>query len=155
MSTDVELEGIEVLSPTECVALLARGCVGRVGFVVEGRPHVLPVNYAADTNGVVVFRTSASSLLMAASRQNVAFEVDGLDEAHRTGWSVCVYGAAREITDATDPIADRLRALGVISWAPGRRERWLAVTPQETTGRRLPVHGDVEGLGGWFPGIPT
>ena len=155
MTTDVELEGIEVLSPTECTALLAQGCVGRVGFVVGGRPHVLPVNYGADDSGVVVFRTGASSLLMAAARQDVAFEVDGVDVAVRTGWSVCVFGAAREITEATDPTAERLRALGVIAWAPGRRERWLAITPQEITGRRLPIRGDAEGLGGWFPGIPA
>jgi uncharacterized protein len=155
MGTDMELEGIEVLTLAECLALLARGCVGRVGFSHGGRPYVLPVNYAADTNGAVVFRTGASSLLMAVSRQDAAFEVDGLDEAHRTGWSVCVYGAALEITEAMDPITHRLRSLGVISWAPGRRERWLAITPQEITGRRLPVHGAIEGLDGWFPGIPT
>jgi nitroimidazol reductase NimA-like FMN-containing flavoprotein (pyridoxamine 5'-phosphate oxidase superfamily) len=154
MSTNVELSGIEVLSAPQCRQLLAQGCVGRVGFVAGGRPHVLPVNYAADESGVVVFRTGAGSLLMAASRQDVAFEVDGLDVAHRSGWSVCVYGTASEITETEDPGAGRLRALGVISWVPGRRERWLAISPLEITGRRLPVHGDLEGVGGWFPGIP-
>ena len=66
MSTNVELSGIEVLSAPQCRQLLAQGCVGRVGFVAGGRPHVLPVNYAADDSGVVVFRTGAGSLLMAA-----------------------------------------------------------------------------------------
>lgn len=155
MTTDEELEGIEVLSLPESKDLLARGCVGRVGFVVGGRPHVLPVNYAADTNGVVVFRTSANSLLLAAAGRDVAFEVDGVDEAHRTGWSVCVYGAARELTGVTGWSAERLRTLEVISWAPGRRQRFLTITPHEITGRRLPVHGEIEGLGGWFPGIPA
>jgi uncharacterized protein len=154
MTVDVELSGLEVLSPSECTSLLAQGCVGRVGFVVGGRPYVLPVNYAADGDGTVVFRTGASSLLVAASRQEVAFEVDGVDVAQRTGWSVCTFGPTREITEATDPIASRLRTLAVVSWAPGRRERWLAITPREISGRRLPVHGDIEGVGGWFPGIP-
>ena len=98
MSVDVELSGLEVLSPSECTSLLAQGCVGRVGFVAGGRPYVLPVNYAADSDGTVVFRTGASSLLAAASRQEVAFEVDGVDVAQRTGWSVCTFGPTREIT---------------------------------------------------------
>jgi nitroimidazol reductase NimA-like FMN-containing flavoprotein (pyridoxamine 5'-phosphate oxidase superfamily) len=155
MGTDLELEGFEVLSRQECGALLSRGCVGRVGFVVGGRPQVLPVNYAADDAGVVVFRTSANSILMAVAMQAVVFEVDGLDEAHRTGWSVCVHGSAREITERDDPIAERLRTLAVIPWAPGHRQRWFAITPAEITGRRLPVQGMAEGLGGWYPGIPS
>jgi nitroimidazol reductase NimA-like FMN-containing flavoprotein (pyridoxamine 5'-phosphate oxidase superfamily) len=102
MSTDAELEGFDVLAKAECAVLLTRGCVGRVGFVVGGRPQVLPVNYAADDTGVVVFRTSANSSLMAIAMQAVVFEVDGLDEAHRAGWSVCVHGTARS-PSATTP----------------------------------------------------
>ena len=155
MSTDAELEGFEVLAKAECAVLLARGCVGRVGFVVGGRPQVLPVNYAADDTGVVVFRTSANSSLMAIAMQPVVFEVDGLDEAHRTGWSVCVHGTAREITERNDPITERLRSLAVVPWAPGHRQRWFAITSEEITGRRLPVRGIAEGLGGWYPGVPS
>jgi hypothetical protein len=81
--------------------------------------------------------------------------VDGLDEAHRTGWSVCVHGSAREITERDDPIAERLRTLAVIPWAPGHRQRWFAITPVEITGRRLPVQGMAEKPGGWYPGIPS
>jgi len=155
MSTDPELEGFEVLAKAECAVLLTRGCVGRVGFVVGGRPQVLPVNYAADDTGVVVFRTSANSSLMAIAMQAVVFEVDGLDEVHRTGWSVCVHGTAREITERNDPITERLRSLAVVPWAPGHRQRWFAITPEEITGRRLPVQGIAEGLGGWYPGVPS
>jgi nitroimidazol reductase NimA-like FMN-containing flavoprotein (pyridoxamine 5'-phosphate oxidase superfamily) len=155
MGTDAELEGFEVLAQAECVVLLTRGCVGRVGFVVGGRPQVLPVNYAADDSGVVVFRTSANSILTAIAMQAVVFEVDGLDEAHRTGWSVCVHGSAREITERNDPITERLRSLAVVPWAPGHRQRWFAITPEEITGRRLPVEGMAEGLGGWYPGVPS
>ena len=129
MSTNVELSGIEVLSAPQCRQLLAQGCVGRVGFVAGGRPHVLPVNYAADDSGVVVFRTGAGSLLMAVSRQDVAFEVDGLDVAHRSGWSVCVYGTASEITEtgrseSRAPPLPRRDLVG--AWPPGAVARHLA-----------------------------
>jgi uncharacterized protein len=153
MSEEVELEGFEVLTQQECGVLLIRGLVGRVGFVLGGRPQILPVNYAANDAGVVVFRTSANSILMAVALQPVVFEVDGLDEAHRTGWSVCVHGSAREITEREEPMAARLRASPVIPWAPGHRERWFAITPEEITGRRLPVKGTADELAGWHPGV--
>jgi uncharacterized protein len=155
MGSETEMEGFEVLSVEECGVLLSRGCVGRVGFVVGGRPQVLPVNYAADETGVVVFRTSANSILMAVALQAVVFEIDGLDEPSHTGWSVCVHGSAREITERQDPNASRLRAMAAIPWAPGDRERWFAITPDELTGRRLPVRGIASGVEGWFPGIPS
>jgi uncharacterized protein len=146
------LEGLEVLSEVECLALLVRGCMGRLGFIVGGRPVVLPVNYSADELGVVVFRTSASSLLTAVAHQPVAFEIDGVDPAHRTGWSVAVQGEARELTELGTPGVDRLRAMPVVTWAPGQRDRWFAITPELVTGRRLPVQG-VEAGGGWYEGI--
>jgi uncharacterized protein len=146
------LEGLEVLSEPECLALLARGCVGRVGFIVGGRPLVLPVNYAADELGVVVFRTSASSLLTAVAHQPVAFEIDGVDPKRRTGWSVAVQGEATELTEPGTPGVDRLRSMPVVTWAPGRRDRWFAITPELVTGRRLPVQG-LEASGGWYEGI--
>ena len=41
-----------------------------------------------------------------ATRPTV-FEIDGYDEQSRTGWSVCVHGPGREITDVEDPLARR------------------------------------------------
>ena len=146
------LDGLEALSETECLDLLARGCVGRVGFVVGGRPLVLPVNYAADDRGVVVFRTAASSLLTAVAHQPVAFEIDGVDPTHRTGWSVVVQGEAAELDELGTPGVDRLRSIPVVTWAPGRRDRWFAITPEVVTGRRLPVQG-LGADGGWYEGI--
>jgi nitroimidazol reductase NimA-like FMN-containing flavoprotein (pyridoxamine 5'-phosphate oxidase superfamily) len=147
-----DLKGLEALSEAECLHLLTRGCVGRVGFVVGGRPHVLPVNYAADDRGVVVFRTATSSLLTAVAHQPVAFEIDGVDAAHRTGWSVAVQGDATELTELGTPGVDRLRAMPVVTWAPGRRDRWFAITPELITGRRLPVQG-LDASAGWYEGI--
>ncbi len=76
--------GLEVLSQAECTAKLASGCVGRVGLIVDGAPHVLPVNYAADATGEVVYRTAGDSLLATVAGQSVVFEVDGFDEKAKT-----------------------------------------------------------------------
>lgn len=153
MGDDVQLQGLEVLTPSECLARLTAGRVGRVGFTVSGRPQVLPVNYAVDDDATVVFRTTTHSILTQVAEQAVVFEVDGLDETHQTGWSVCVHGFAREITDADDSSATQLQTSSLISWAPGSRDRWFAITAHELTGRRIPVAATAHDFGGWTPGV--
>ena len=147
-----ELSGLEVLTAGECLHLLAERRIGRVGFVVSGQPHVLPVNYSADRDGSVVFRTTAGSILTNVAGRPVAFEVDGFDELRHTGWSVCVHGVGREISERDDPTARRLQELSVVTWAPGERDRWFAVTPDMITGRRLPLDATATDFG-WTPGV--
>jgi len=147
-----ELIDLERLSPEENLELLQFGRIGRVGFVADGVPHVLPVNYRADDQGTIVFRTTPASTLNAVAGARVAFEVDGFDERLQTGWSVCVGGRGQEITGLDDPTAQRLQRLSVVTWAPGRRERWFAITPDVITGRRLPLKATASDFG-WMPGI--
>jgi nitroimidazol reductase NimA-like FMN-containing flavoprotein (pyridoxamine 5'-phosphate oxidase superfamily) len=153
MTNDVELEGLEVLTRTECVERLAAASVGRVGFVVARRPQVLPVNYALDDEATVVFRTTGRSILTQVVDQAVVFEVDGLDEAAKTGWSVCVHGIGREITGTDDSSVTRRQTMHLLSWAPGPRDRWFAIAAHELTGRRIPVVATPHDFGGWMPGI--
>ena len=152
MRQDVGLEGLEVLSPEECFELLAHSRIGRVGFNLHGSPRVLPVNFDAAADGTIVFRTTETSILSGIAGQEAAFETDGYDDVYHTGWSVCVHGVAREITDADDPVTGRLRQVAVITWAPGRRDRCFTITPDEITGRRIPLSIDPADFG-WFPGV--
>jgi nitroimidazol reductase NimA-like FMN-containing flavoprotein (pyridoxamine 5'-phosphate oxidase superfamily) len=152
MSDNQKLVGLEILALEDCLRLLTGGSIGRVGFVVDGLPRVLPVNYAADMDGSVAFRTAPGSILAHVATRPAAFEVDGFDEHSRTGWSVCVQGVGREITDADDPLARRLHELAVVTWAPGRRDRWFTVTPDEITGRRIPLSAAAADFG-WIPGV--
>ena len=60
----------------------------------------------------------------------VVFEVDALDERTRSGWSVIVRGAARDLitTDGADcPVVD--------TWAPRADGRSIAIQMAEVTGR--------------------
>jgi nitroimidazol reductase NimA-like FMN-containing flavoprotein (pyridoxamine 5'-phosphate oxidase superfamily) len=143
---------LEVLSHAECTAKLSSGCVGRVGLVANGSPHVLPVNYAADATGEILYRTAGESLLATVDGQSIVFEVDGFDEKAKTGWSVCVHGEAREVIVPQGPTAARLVERAVVTWAPGPRDRWFAITPGEVTGRRLPMTG-VADHQGWIEGV--
>jgi nitroimidazol reductase NimA-like FMN-containing flavoprotein (pyridoxamine 5'-phosphate oxidase superfamily) len=126
---------MEELDEDECRELLAQRHLGRLAVPDFGGPVMFPVNYIFD-QGLVVFRTDPGSKLDAATeREQVAFEVDAVDEATRTGWSVVVRGTLAEITDATH--LERLRALPLYPWAPGEKSRYVRVQPRKITGRRI------------------
>jgi uncharacterized protein len=132
------VSSLETLGRIECLNLLALAQVGRVGFVLDGQPEILPVNYALDGD-TVLFRTAPGSVLNEISMQNVAFEVDSLEETAQSGWSVLVRGRAEGISDAIDATSERIRRLVLTTWAPGERERWFTIRPVTITGRRLRV----------------
>jgi nitroimidazol reductase NimA-like FMN-containing flavoprotein (pyridoxamine 5'-phosphate oxidase superfamily) len=136
------------LDRDECVRLLLRHQVGRVAVTIDGQPHIVPVTYAADTAGDVVFRTGPDTVLTRVDLERVAFEIDGVDEQARTGWSVSVHGVGREITDDDDQGARFLRQKLGDAWAPGPRMRWFAISPRAVTGRRLRAAHDAS------PGVP-
>ncbi len=127
---------LETLTRDECEAYLAGGSVGRIAVEADDRLHVLPVNYAVD-GLTVVFRTGPETVLTEAALRTVAFEVDAFDEGRRTGWSVCVHGYGREITDCVDERSRQLQELPVDCWAPEGRDRWFEIIPESVTGRYL------------------
>ena len=127
---------LEHLDRAECLRLLSTVSVGRLGLLVDGRPEVLPVNYAVDDE-TVVFQTAEGTVLNQAALQVVAFEADQIDEATHTGWSVLVQGVAQDVSEALDTRSERLRALAQVTWAPGQRHRWFRLDAHRLTGRRL------------------
>ena len=127
------------LTKCECFGLLAREHLGRVAFVDDRGPMVLPVNFILDRH-MVVFRTGEGTKLdVARSGGRVAFEVDRSEAASRTGWSVVIRGEAVEVTDPGE--LARLRELPLNSWAPGARSRYVRILPAALTGRRISVSG--------------
>ena len=120
----------------ECLELLSGRSLGRLAVIYKGRPLVLPVNYALDGD-VVVFRTDRGSALAGAPLRKVAFEIDEVDEADGTGWSVLVQGYAFEITNAIDHPSEARRALPVTPFAPGEKSHWIEIVAERITGRRI------------------
>jgi nitroimidazol reductase NimA-like FMN-containing flavoprotein (pyridoxamine 5'-phosphate oxidase superfamily) len=113
---------------------LRRHSVGRLGFVRDGQPVILPVNYVVDGE-TIVFRTGAGTRLDALRDARVAFEVDAVDTEHRTGWSVLVQGRAREVT-ASDEL-DYLARARLAPWAGGEKAHWIRIVADTVTGRRI------------------
>jgi CBS domain-containing protein len=127
---------IEVLDEDESLRLLTTRDLGRIAFVVEGRPQIRPVNYAVD-NRMVVMRTAPGLMLDSAPGSCVAFEVDGYEVGAGLRWSVVVHGVAQDVTTSIDAFSAALRSLDVRPIAPGERRHWLAIYPNEITGRRF------------------
>jgi nitroimidazol reductase NimA-like FMN-containing flavoprotein (pyridoxamine 5'-phosphate oxidase superfamily) len=130
------VEAPEELSPSKCRELLSAGVVGRVAFIVEDRPHIVPVNYTVLGDSVVV-RTAPYSLLgrFGADRP-VAFEVDNVDYEDHKGWSVVAHAVAEHIEDVSD-LADETPFWDPQPWAGGTRLLYLRLRWTELTGRRL------------------
>jgi uncharacterized protein len=128
----------EELSVGECLQLLGAHNFGRLAVIVDGQPIVFPINYALEGDAVV-FRTAPGTKLSGAALGRVAFEIDEVDEATQTGWSVIVQGVGNEITSTIDERSERLRALEVQPWVPGERAHWVGILAQSVTGRRLRV----------------
>jgi uncharacterized protein len=138
--TEREYLTIEMLdlSRAECLGLLASHSFGRLAVSMGERAPVLrPVNYLFDElSKAVVFRTAVGSGFQALLRSAEAtFEIDGIEEHARTGWSVIMSGVADEVTDRDE--ISRLDGLALDSWAPGHKAHWMRIRASTVSGRRI------------------
>src|SRR5436309_2196527 len=84
------------------------------------------------------FRTDPNSRMGNALRDAaVSFEIDGIDQHRRTGWSVVVSGRASEVVDPRE--VEELRQTPLLPWAPGDRSQYVRIMPELVTGRRINV----------------
>jgi transcriptional regulator with XRE-family HTH domain len=131
----VGLRVVRKLMPAECRRLIAPGGVGRIAFGTLSGPVVVPVNFAVLADTLVV-RTAEGTVIDGHADEQVALEVDHIDEALCQGWSVLVRGPAHRVT-----LPAELRRLqeeaAVWPWAGGEREVYVRIIPREVTGRRI------------------
>ena len=123
------------LMPAECRRLIAPGGVGRIGLTTISGPVVLPVNFAV-LAGTIVIRTAEGTIIDGHADEQVAFEVDHIDEALSQGWSVLVRGPAHRVAAPAELC--RLQEDAVVwPWAGGEREVYVRILPARITGRRI------------------
>jgi nitroimidazol reductase NimA-like FMN-containing flavoprotein (pyridoxamine 5'-phosphate oxidase superfamily) len=128
---------VHELTRAESIELLQlHSFVGRIGFVVDGRPLILPVNYLADDEGIVFCTEPGTKLSAVGAGAPVVFEVDDSRPLYHAGWSVIVKGTAREVTDEDE--LDGLRRGPLHSWATRSKQHWVRISIDEVTGRRIP-----------------
>jgi uncharacterized protein len=128
--------GLEELSTEECLTLLRGTNLGRIAFVANAFPIILPVNYRfADGPGGkwwLALRTRPGNVIDRAPT-NVAFEIDGVDAVARSGWSVLVRGTLKHI----DMTAGASNLVDSEPWLDQDRDSWLLIEPLFARGRRL------------------
>ena len=130
---------IEDMLRSDALDLLQRrGFVGRIAFIIDGRPLIMPVNYLADSDALVFCTGEGTKLSSLRGGAAVAFEVDDSRPFDRSGWSVLVEGTASEITDPKE--LEWLRRGPLKSWAVRPSAHWIRVTYEHVSGRRIPAH---------------
>lgn len=125
---------IDDLSVDECFDLLKTKRVGRLAYIDQGKPRILPLNYDLH-QGSVVFRVGYGGLLDVVHNRDVAFEVDDVEADVHRGWSVVVHGVAEEIWRPQE--LELARQLELRPWAPGDRDHYVRILSSAITGRRI------------------
>jgi nitroimidazol reductase NimA-like FMN-containing flavoprotein (pyridoxamine 5'-phosphate oxidase superfamily) len=116
----------------QCWELLRTAGFGRVAWNAADGPSVLPVNFAC-ADGRINIRTPAfSALVQKADAERVAFQVDRIDEATHTGWSVLARGRA-EVRYGDEADAGARPE----PWPRGPRSAVLVVHVDQISGRQL------------------
>ncbi|GAA5077781.1 transcriptional regulator with XRE-family HTH domain [Thermocatellispora tengchongensis] len=132
---------LEELTPQECLRLISPGGVGRIAFPARDGTAIMPMNYVIYHRSVLL-RSALHGPLDEDLRTGldgvervVAFEVDRIDEAQRTAWSVLVRGPAHHVTDPAELAA--VAEAAAHPWAGGRRELYIRIPCVTLTGRRI------------------
>jgi hypothetical protein len=122
------------LSAYECWQLLDhRHRIARVVWTHEGDAAIVPVNYVV-ADGTLWFQTTPGSrVAQECPGREVLVEVDAVDPAALSGWSVIVTGVAEKV-DAGD-VPDVLGDIQV--WPQVHRPVFMRVAADQVTGRQL------------------
>lgn len=120
----------EALDDAECAHLLRAGGIGRVAFEGPEGILVLPVEYQV-VDDIVVFKTAPGTALGAlGAGAPVSFQIDDIDPATGTGWSVLAHGHAAAWDG--DPLPSTSAP-----WAPGPRDLPIGVRITKRSGRAV------------------
>jgi nitroimidazol reductase NimA-like FMN-containing flavoprotein (pyridoxamine 5'-phosphate oxidase superfamily) len=124
----VELDG------EQCWRLLRSDTLGRIVYTYQALPAVVPVNYAVLGESVLVRTSPRSRLGQLGDGVVVAFEVDSIDRARRSGWSVVLVGAITVLEHSPEGMEQALHLLGA-PWTAGAEGVTLRIMPGFVTGR--------------------
>ncbi|MFX0539901.1 pyridoxamine 5'-phosphate oxidase family protein [Ornithinimicrobium sp. Y1847] len=127
-------EPMSVLSQEECWRRLEALEFGRLAFHLADEVHITPINYAAD-EGRLVFRTAeGSKLLGVVMNEDVAFEIDQVDDEQERAWSVIARGKAQILKGKEARDADNLR---LRPWISTEKFNVVAIEVDEVSGREF------------------
>jgi hypothetical protein len=128
-------QGLVSMVRADCLARIEDQNVGRVAYVEDGWPVIVPVNYTAHEGAIMIRSLPGGKVEAAHRREIVCLEIDGFDEQNRHGWSVLAHGHLEVIADQA--------ALRIAwehdpdPWVDGGDWFWLRIVPLSVTGRTI------------------
>ena len=103
---------IHELTADDCVGLLGRTSLGRLGCCHEGQPYVVPVHFSFDPDGrcLYCFSTVGQKILWMRENPKICVEVEEIPDKNR--WTtVLVFGRYEEIGDSPEEAETRQRVM--------------------------------------------
>ncbi len=123
---------VTILTDDECWDLLRGEEFGRLAYHLASEVHLVPVNYLVDGDRLVIRTAEGSKLLGIHMSEDVAFEVDRIEDDRAA--SVVLRARAHELTGADARKADELP---LRPWVPTTKFSFIAIEPFEMSGRRF------------------
>ncbi|GGU36329.1 pyridoxamine 5'-phosphate oxidase family protein [Nocardioides albus] len=117
----------------ECLELLGRSEVGRVGLGEPAGPLVLPVNHVMVGEGIVFRTVPRTAIADHVGAGRLSYQVDELGSCMSSGWSVLARGTA----DFVDGPWLEEHDIEPEPWTDVRRTLFVRITPTQITGRRV------------------
>ena len=130
---------MDVLTEEQCWELLGTQQIGRLAVVVAGRPDIFPVNYLVHDSELYFKTAEGSKLASVMAHREVAFEIDGYDEASNEAWSVVCVGMARVLSH--DDEVEAAEHMPLFPWNLAPKNRFVAIEVTELSGRRFVAEG--------------
>jgi len=131
-------EIVTVLTEEDGWDFLRRHEFGRLAYRVGNATDIAPVNYVVDGSRVVFLTSQGSKLAGVAITQDVAFEVDHIEQDHAT--SVVAHGLARHLRGAE---AERAAKLPIRAWVPTEKHEYVAIEITRLAARRFVLRREV------------
>jgi uncharacterized protein len=126
---------LRTLDRIECLDYLPAKQVGRLGYVTDDGPRIVPLNYTTTPDSIVLRTMANGEIARFAIDRPVAFQIDDIDEFRQTGWSILVVGTAKLVS-----VEDLKRILYVGApepWPGGPRTLFLQIPLTTVTGRQV------------------
>ena len=125
---------VEDMTPADMHALLERESFGHLGCARDGRPYVVPMNYAYDGKELYFFTTAGMKTQFIQSNPQVCLQVEEITDS--THWrSVMLIGKAEQLTGKED----MQRAMKLITDRNPSLTPAISATQLDTWGRAVDI----------------
>ncbi len=128
---------VEDMSPAEMHALLQRGQFGHLGCAHDGRPYVLPMNYAYDGKELYFFTTEGMKTQFIQANPQVCLQVEEItDSTEALTKPEEMQRAMKQITERNPSLTPAISATQLDTWGRAVDIALYRIIPELIDGRK-------------------